>query len=83
MLELMEDILKSWLERMLDEDKSGLPDFPRISWHRPTENPDGIKDGLTIINAYLEKYPDFVVLLNRQPSLHRDSIQAFHPGQQW
>ena len=31
------------------------------------------------IKRYLENHPEFVILLNRQPSLHRDSIQAFHP----
>lgn len=29
--------------------------------------------------AYLKEHGDTLVLLNRQPTLHRDSFQAFHP----
>jgi len=79
LLELMDDILKAWLGRMRPNDRAKLPELQMVSWLRPRENPQGIDDGLTIIKAYLEEHPDFVVLLNRQPSLHRDSVQAFHP----
>lgn len=45
------------------------------TWQR-TEQPDDAQERL---EAYLKDHPDLVVLLNRQPSLHRDNIQAFHP----
>ena len=45
------------------------------TWQR-TEQPDDAQERLA---AYLTNHPDLVVLLNRQPSLHRDNIQAFHP----
>jgi len=32
-----------------------------------------------MLDEYLGEHPDTLVLLNRQPSLHRDSFQAFHP----
>ena len=31
------------------------------------------------LRAYLREHGDTLVLLNRQPTLHRDSFQAFHP----
>ena len=31
------------------------------------------------VKGFLGKHRDLVVLLNRQPTLHRDSMQAFHP----
>ena len=33
---------------------------------------------VSTIRNWLEKDPDKLILLNRQPSLHRDSMQAFH-----
>lgn len=37
------------------------------------------RDAYRRMKAFLARHGDIVVLLNRQPSLHRDSIQAFHP----
>lgn len=31
------------------------------------------------VRGFLARHRDLVVLLNRQPTLHRDSVQAFHP----
>lgn len=45
------------------------------TWQR-TEQPADAQERL---EEYLRNHPDLVVLLNRQPSLHRDNIQAFHP----
>lgn len=36
-------------------------------------------DARNRLEKYLGEHPDLVLLLNRQPSLHRDSVQAFHP----
>ena len=32
-----------------------------------------------VVNDYLKAHPDTLVVLNRQPSLHKYSFQAFHP----
>lgn len=37
------------------------------------------KDACARVKRFLEKHRDFVILLNRQPTLHRDGMQAFHP----
>ena len=63
-------------------DESGQTGDRRVRVHRAgwtwlrTKQPDDAQDRL---EKYLEEHPDLVLLLNRQPSLHRDSIQAFHP----
>ena len=45
------------------------------TWHK-TPLP---RDAYRRMTAFLGNHSDLVLLLNRQPSLHRDSIQAFHP----
>jgi hypothetical protein len=50
-----------------------------ISWLHPKDDPQALEQARVEIHSFLESHPDFVVLLNRQPSLHRDSFQAFHP----
>ena len=45
------------------------------TWHKRPMPRDAYKR----MKAFLDKHRDIVVILNRQPSLHRDSIQAFHP----
>lgn len=79
--ELMGDLLETWIAQRSAEDaeKYPLPDWRPGSWMRPEENPEAIEDARKLLAAYFEAHPDFVVLLNRQPSLHRDSFQAFHP----
>lgn len=79
MLELMGDLLEGWLGELAEEGRKKLPTLQRVSWNRPRSNPEAVEDGLKILEAYLEARPEFVVLLNRQPSLHRDSVQAVHP----
>ena len=36
-------------------------------------------DAYERVKDFLERHGDLVVLLNRQPTLHRDGMQAFHP----
>jgi hypothetical protein len=50
-----------------------------ISWLYPKDDPQALEQARVQIQSFLDSQPDFVVLLNRQPSLHRDSFQAFHP----
>lgn len=45
------------------------------TWHKRMLPPDAHKR----LCKFLQRHPDLVVLLNRQPSLHRYSMQAFHP----
>lgn len=45
------------------------------TWHNGRQ----ARDAYQRVKVYLERHPEFVVVLNRQPSLHRDSMQAFHP----
>lgn len=45
------------------------------TWHKTPLSRDAYKR----MTAFLGNHSDLVLLLNRQPSLHRDSIQAFHP----
>lgn len=81
LLELIGDLVVEWQDNRTEADKAArpLPSLPRMPWLHPTEDPEALRNGRTVIQAYLEAHPDFVVLLNRQPSLHRDSFQAFHP----
>lgn len=46
-----------------------------FSWRR-TDLP---KNGTAAVNDYLEAHPETLVVLNRQPSLHKYSFQAFYP----
>ncbi len=45
------------------------------TWHNGRQ----ARDAYQKVKTYLERHPEFVIVLNRQPSLHRDSMQAFHP----
>lgn len=45
------------------------------TWHNGRQ----ARDAYQRVKAYLERHPEFVIVLNRQPSLHRDNMQAFHP----
>lgn len=50
-----------------------------VGWdYRKTDRVMGSEWTLRL-HDYLEAHPKTLVLLNRQPSLHRDSFQAFHP----
>ena len=50
-----------------------------MSWHNDRRPPCEGENLSALLNAFLDRHPDFLVILNRQPSLHRDSIQAFKP----
>ena len=81
LVELIGDLVAAWLERLGEQEKKKqkLPSFARIPWLRPKEDPQALRNARTVVQAYLKANPGFLVLLNRQPSLHRDSFQAFHP----
>lgn len=79
LMETMGDLVREWYES-LDTEKSGqFPKPDESFWNSPMVG--GQKTGrlIAILNGFLKDNKDFVVLLNRQPSLHRDSFQAFKP----
>lgn len=49
-------------------------------WGKSARDDEHRKAMRELLRMYFEANPDTVVLLNRQPSLHRYSIQAFHPA---
>jgi hypothetical protein len=81
LLELIGDLVAAWLEGRSATEKAHEPmaNLARLSWLHPKEDPLALAEAQRSLRKYLEAHPNFVVLLNRQPSLHRDSFQAFHP----
>ena len=49
------------------------------SWLRSEKDAKVLDVVAENLRKYIDKHPDTLVLLNRQPSLHKDSFQAFHP----
>ena len=91
LLELLGDLVKTWLEqcsrsgdllelvRAAQAKQDDQPDLDRWSWWRSSKDEALIRSAKKHLDAYLKAHPDTLILLNRQPSLHRDSFQAFHP----
>ncbi len=75
--ELIGDKVRSWRESQAAGSK--LPKAPVVDWHQMPEREESMEVASKLLNAYFEAHKEFVVLLNRQPSLHRDSFQAFKP----
>jgi RNA polymerase Rpb2, domain 6/RNA polymerase Rpb1, domain 2/RNA polymerase Rpb1, domain 5/RNA polymerase Rpb2, domain 7/RNA polymerase Rpb2, domain 3 len=48
-------------------------------WMKSGKDKFVLESAYAMVKEYYREHPDKVVLLNRQPSLHRDSFQAFHP----
>ena len=49
------------------------------SWRKSGKDRSLLEQGHKLLSHFLEAHPDVLVVLNRQPSLHRNSIQAFRP----
>ena len=91
LLELLGDELAKWMQEkrasgdlvemldimLADQCKSGP--LEEWSWRRSNKDSEVLEHGYQLLRRFLEAHPDILVILNRQPSLHRDSIQAFHP----
>ena len=60
------------IERTRDKDGG-------LSWHHKEKLVFDSKQKAGMIRDYLERHPETLILLNRQPSLHKYSFQAFHP----
>ena len=85
--ELMGDKVLSWLKKT-GKNNDGRPEHPVSeegkttegwSWLRSDKDARALNIIATNLREYLANFPDTLVLLNRQPSLHKDSFQAFHP----
>ena len=91
LLELLGDDIKVWLDKcgrsddLLDVIRATQArhdkalDLETWSWWRSSKDEMIITRAKKLLEDYLGEYPDTLVVLNRQPSLHRDSFQAFHP----
>lgn len=74
------------LELLRDEllkEKKDAPEFTEWlktwTWKKREWGEKFYTQACGILDNYLKSRKDLVVILNRQPSLHRDSMQAFYP----
>lgn len=91
LLELLGDELREWVnKRQSSEDlveiisvmTGNRKDADLIaawSWRKSTRDQQLLEQSYTLLSRFLEDRPEILVVLNRQPSLHRDSVQAFRP----
>jgi len=90
MLELMGDELEAWAKENRDSHTDlgdalcSLPasyaeSIGKWRWRDAKHRAEVLDAGHKILELFLASQPDFIVLLNRQPSLHKHSFQAFHP----
>ena len=91
LLELLGDCIKGWLDKCGRSDdllavikaaqarQDKTLDIDAWSWWRSSKDEELVARAKKLLDEYLGEHPDTLVLLNRQPSLHRDSFQAFHP----
>ncbi len=85
--ELMGDKVEKWMRRIGKEDNTEQDAVPHKqieqaegwSWRRSAKAADSLEQVANHLRQYLNEHEDTLVLLNRQPSLHKDSFQAFHP----
>lgn len=91
LLELLGDELMQWAAEKRDRgdlaemisamianrDDAGL--LAEWSWRTSIKDQALLGEGHKLLCRFLEARSDILVVLNRQPSLHRDSIQAFRP----
>ena len=85
--EMMGDRVEEWERKdevplpkgLFGEDEEEIKVINQCAgWDWRQTDPDGVAKR-TRLNNYLKSFPDTLVLLNRQPSLWRESFQAFHP----
>ncbi|MEM6915409.1 MAG: hypothetical protein AAF491_02490, partial [Verrucomicrobiota bacterium] len=76
----VEGLLDAWKDGYTAEkEELVLNLLSRPSWRFAVRNPRLLKTAIPLVREFLKAHPDYVVLLNRQPSLHRDSFVAFKP----
>jgi DNA-directed RNA polymerase beta' subunit len=91
LLELLGDELKRWtkekresgdLAEMISVMTASRGDAEILtgwSWRKSAKDQSLLDEGYKLLCRFLEARPDILIVLNRQPSLHRDSVQAFRP----
>lgn len=91
LLELVGDEMAAWVELSDPEGSSrpflldtlrelrDVPPADQWSWMRSRKGDAALRDMLPLLERFVAARLDLRVLLNRQPSLHRQSIQAFRP----
>ena len=91
LLELCGDEIGRWLEKKQGShdllDRIAASGFKGSSsqaltdwrWMKSAKDEFVLEGAYAMVVEFFKEHPDKVVLLNRQPSLHRDSFQAFHP----
>jgi len=91
LLELLGDSIKDWLDdcgrsddlldviKAVEARRDKTLDIDSWSWWRSSKDETLVARAKKLLDEYLGQHPDMLVVLNRQPSLHRDSFQAFHP----
>ena len=91
LLELVGDKLKQWMKErrkngdLLEiasvhvESKRDADFLEDWSWRKSGKDRSLLDQGGKLLSLFLKAHPELLVLLNRQPSLHRSSIQAFRP----
>ncbi len=77
-LEGQDAITSDRASQQLAQEQKALEQLAK--WNRRTPRTPEIADRQErLLTRFLEDHPDTLVLLNRQPSLHRYSFHAFHP----
>lgn len=91
LLELLGDRIKIWMDacgrsddllaliKAVQARQNKSLEIDTWSWWRSSKDEELVTSAKKLIDDYLGAHPDTLVLLNRQPSLHRDSFQAFYP----
>jgi hypothetical protein len=80
LVELFGDRVLQWLSDSPGHQNSDPTDLlHRWSWLTPRCDPTEFAGLENAVRNFLKERSDTVVLLNRQPTLHRQSIQAFRP----
>jgi hypothetical protein len=76
----VETLLDAWQEGHQEEkEELVLSLLSHPTWRESVRDPRLHLAAVGVVHDFLKAHPTFLVLLNRQPSLHRDSFQAFHP----
>lgn len=73
-------LLDAWKEgHEAEKEELVVALLSRPSWRETVRNPRLVAAASRLLKEFLDAHPDYVILVNRQPSLHRDNFQAFHP----
>jgi hypothetical protein len=91
LLELCGDDIGCWLDKKKESPdlfdriaaygfkESSLKTLADWRWMNSDKDEFVLDGAYEIVKEFFKEHPGKIVLLNRQPSLHRDSFQAFHP----